>query len=119
MENHPAISIARHFFYPNGIHILQDLHCLVWFPYCLLQCVGMESCLLEWSLYVGVVTVRWVLSGHCTLEWSLYVGVVTVRWVLCSAVLEFCDVLDKEYSDWPDSSMNLLKVQIAYQDLVQ
>ena len=98
MENHPAISIARHFFYPNGIHILQDLHCLVWFPYCLLQCVGMESCLLEWSLYVGVVT---------------------VRWVLCSAVLEFCDVLDKEYSDWPDSSMNLLKVQIAYQDLVQ
>ena len=77
-------------------------------------------CTLEWSLYAGVVTVHW--SDHCTLEWSLYVGVVTVRWrllLLCSAVLEFCDVLDKEYSDWPESSMNLLKVQIAYQDLVQ
>ena len=93
------------FFYPNGIRILEDLHCLVWFPYCLLQCVGMELCLLqyagvvmlyvgvvtvcwschctlgaEWSLYAGVVTVRWVLSGHCTLELSLYAGVVTVRW---------------------------------------
>ena len=55
-------------------------------------------CTLEWSLYAGVITVHW--SGHCTLEWSLYAGVITVRWrrLLRSAVLEFCDVLDKEYS---------------------
>ena len=58
-------------FYPNDIRILED-------PYSVLLWSCVYCSTLEWSLYFGVITVRW--SDHCTLEWSLYAGVVTVHW---------------------------------------
>ena len=98
MENHPAISIARHFFFlsqwhsyirrpslPGLVPILPPTVCWYGVVSIAVRWSGHAvcwsgHCMLELSLYAGcwVVTVRW--SGHCTLELSLYAGVVTVRW---------------------------------------